>query len=101
MTRLHHVLLFSLPLLLLHPLSAQDTTEKFMSPVVEDEMTVNPEQNKMWRSGQSRYAAKPKSMWELGLHGGSAFIAGDVEAPFPAGYGVGIHLRKAINYTLS
>jgi len=72
-----------------------------MSPVVEDEMTVNPEQNKMWRSGQSRYAAKPKSMWELGLHGGSAFVSGDVEAPFPAGYGVGIHLRKSINYSLS
>ena len=101
MTRLHHVLLSSLLLLLLQPLNAQNTTEKFMSPVVEDEMTVNPEQNKMWRSGQSKYAAKPKSMWELGLHGGSAFVAGDVEAPFPAGYGVGIHLRKAINYTLS
>ncbi|MBP7238851.1 MAG: hypothetical protein KBA14_01385, partial [Saprospiraceae bacterium] len=101
MTRLHHVLLSSLLLFLLQPLNAQNTTEKFMSPVVEDEMTVNPEQNKMWRSGQSKYAAKPKSMWELGLHGGSAFVAGDVEAPFPAGYGVGIHLRKAINYTLS
>ncbi len=101
MSRLHHVLLFSLLLILLQPLAAQNTTEKFMSPVVEDEMTVNPDQNKMWKSGQSKYAAKPKSMWELGLHGGSAFVAGDVEAPFPAGYGVGIHLRKSINYTLS
>ena len=72
-----------------------------MSPVIADEMTVNPEQNKLWRTGQSKYSAKPKSMWELGLHGGSAFIAGDVEAPFPAGYGFGLHLRKAINYTLS
>ena len=101
MSRLHHVLLFSLLLILLQPLAAQNTPEKFMSPVVEDEMTVNPDQNKMWKSGQSKYAAKPKSMWELGLHGGSAFVAGDVEAPFPAGYGVGIHLRKSINYTLS
>ena len=101
MTRIHLVLLFSLLSLLLQPLNAQNTTEKFMSPVVEDEMTVNPDQNKLWRTGQSKYAAKPKSMWELGIHGGSAFVSGDVEAPFPAGYGVGIHLRKAINYTLS
>lgn len=101
MTRLHHVLLFSLPLLCFAPSYAQNTTDKFMSPVIEDEMTVNPEQNKLWRSGQAKYAAKPKSMWELGLHGGSAFVSGDVEAPFPAGYGFGISLRRAINYTLS
>jgi len=85
----------------LNSLSAQTTNESFMSPVIEDEMTVNPEQNKLWRTGQAKYSAKPKSMWELGLHGGSAFVGGDVEAPFPAGYGVGLHIRKAINYTLS
>lgn len=101
MTRVLLVLLFSLPVLIQAPIKAQATTEKFASSVVTDEMTVNPDQNKLWRTGQSKYSAKPKSMWELGLHGGSAFIAGDVEAPFPAGYGVGLHLRKAINYTLS
>ena len=101
MTRLTHVLLSSLPLFLTIHLAAQTATEKFTSPVIEDEMTVNPEQNKMWREGQSRYSAKPKSMWELGIHAGPAFISGDVEAPFPAGYGFGLHLRKAINYTLS
>jgi OOP family OmpA-OmpF porin len=101
MTRVRHVLLLSLPFLLFTTLHAQTTNDKFMSPVIEDEMTVNPEQNKLWRTGQAKYSAKPKSMWELGLHGGSAFIGGDVEAPFPAGYGVGLHIRKAINYTLS
>jgi OOP family OmpA-OmpF porin len=101
MTRAHLVLLFSLPVLFLSSLQAQSTTDKFMSPVIEDEMTVNPDQNKLWRTGQAKYSAKPKSMWELGLHGGSAFVGGDVEAPFPAGYGVGLHLRKAINYSLS
>ncbi len=101
MTRLYHVLLSCLLLILIVPSFAQTTTDQFMSPVIEDEMTVNPEQNKMWRSGQARYSAKPKSMWELGIHAGPAFISGDVEAPFPSGYGFGLHLRKAVNYTLS
>lgn len=102
MTRLYQVLLSGLPLLLSIHLRAQETvTATFSSPVIEDEMTVNPEQNKLWRTGQAKYSAKPKSMWELGIHAGPAFISGDVEAPFPAGYGFGLHLRKAINYTLS
>ncbi|HSF88753.1 MAG TPA: hypothetical protein VLA46_05000, partial [Saprospiraceae bacterium] len=101
MTRVHLVLLFSIPMLFFNALRAQTATGEFMSPDIADEMTVNPEQNKLWRSGQSKYSARPKSMWEIGLHGGSAFIAGDVEAPFPAGYGFGLHLRKSINYALS
>ena len=101
MTRVHLVLLFSLPMFFYSALRAQTATGEFMSPDIADEMTVNPEQNKLWRSGQSKYSARPKSMWELGLHGGSAFISGDVEAPFPAGYGFGLHIRKAINYALS
>ncbi len=80
---------------------AQSTTDEFVTTGITDEMTVNPDQNKMWRTGESRYSAKPRSMWELGLHAGTGFIAGDVEAPFPAGYEFGLHLRKAVNYTLS
>jgi len=101
MTRQFYLLLSSLPLLLTLNMNAQEPNDKFMAPVIEDEMTVNPEQNKMWRTGQSAFSAKPKNMWELGIHGGYAFVSGDVEAPFPAGYGFGLHLRKAINYTLS
>ncbi len=101
MTRLLCVLLSSLPFLLTLNVIAQEPNDKFMAPVIEDEMTVNPEQNKMWRTGQSVFSAKPKNMWELGIHAGPAFVSGDVEAPFPAGYGFGLHLRKAINYTLS
>jgi hypothetical protein len=101
MTRAHLVLLFSFPLLFLNNLQAQNEGVSFSSPVIEDEMTQNPEQNQLWRTGQSKYSAKPKHMWELGLHGGTAFISGDVEATIPSGYGFGIHLRKAINYTLS
>jgi len=40
-------------------------------------------------------------MWELGINGGSSYVAGDVDAKAPAGYGFGLHVRKAINYTLS
>lgn len=101
MTRLFYVLLSSLPFLLSTGLTAQTTDDEFAAPVIEDEMTSDPEQNKMWRTGQAVYSAKPKHMWELGIHAGTSFISGDVEAPFPAGYGFGLHLRKAINYTLS
>ncbi len=69
--------------------------------VIDDEMTVDPDQNKKWREGQHPYSAKPKNMWEFGIHAGYAFLSGDVEAPFPAGLGLGVHLRKAINYALS
>jgi len=101
MTRLFHVLLSSLPFLVSLNLLAQEPNDKFAAPVITDEMTNNPEQNKMWRTGQSIFPAKPKNMWELGIHAGTGFISGDVEAPPPAGYGFGLHLRKAINYTLS
>lgn len=99
MTRLFYVLLSTLPILLLSfNLSAQNTDA---APEITDEMTKDPEQNAAWRTGQAVYSARPKHMWELGIHAGPAFISGDVEAPFPAGYGFGLHLRKAINYNLS
>jgi outer membrane protein OmpA-like peptidoglycan-associated protein len=75
--------------------------EDFSTPVIEDEMTVDADQNKKWREGMYPYSAKPKNMWELGVHLGHSFISGDVEAPFPSGYGFGLHLRKSINYILS
>ena len=90
---------FALSILLLHPLQAQEET--YATPTIEDDMTIDPEQNRKWRDGQYPYSAKPKSMWELGIHTGYSFVSGDVEAPFPAGFGFGLHLRKAINYILS
>jgi outer membrane protein OmpA-like peptidoglycan-associated protein len=47
------------------------------------------------------YRPKPKSAWELGIHLGHLFVAGDVDPTQPGGYGLGLHLRKAINYTFS
>lgn len=90
---LYLIFLFSL---LLSPLVNGQTVSG-----VGDDQTEDPEQNKKWRDGQYPYSAKPKSMWELGIHAGHSFISGDVESPFPSGLGFGLHLRKAINYTLS
>ena len=76
-------------------LSAQD------QGTISDEMTKNPDQNKQWRMGEYKYSAKPKNAWELGIHAGHYAIVGDVDASTPAGFGLGLHLRKAINYVFS
>lgn len=68
---------------------------------LSDDMTTNPSQNKSWRMGQSSYSAKPKNAWELGVHGGHFFIDGDVDRRIPGGYGVGLHMRKAVHYVFS
>ena len=80
-------------------LMAQDNT--LQKTGITDEMTVNADQNKNWRMGQSSYSAKPKNSWELGVHLGHLFIDGDVDTKIPGGYGVGLHLRKAIHYVFS
>ena len=59
-------------------------------------------------SAQERMATKmatpttityPRHQWELGVHAGSSLVLGDV-APRP-GFGVGLHLRRAIDYPSS
>lgn len=54
-----------------------------------------------FRMGQSNYSARPKNAWELGLHLGHYFIDGDVDRTIPGGYGLGLHLRKAVHYAFS
>jgi len=80
-------------------INAQD--DAFTKTGIADEMTKNPEQNKMWKMGQTSYSAKPKSAWELGVHLGHAFIDGDVDRTLPGGYGLGLHLRKSLHYVFS
>lgn len=76
--------------------------DTYGSPYITDDMTVDPDQNKKWRKGLYKFPARPKDAWELGLHGGHYFIDGDVDERLPlAGYGFGIHLRKAIHYIFS
>ena len=54
-----------------------------------------------FRMGQTNYTAKPKNAWELGIHAGHFFIDGDVDRTIPGGFGVGLHLRKAVHYAFS
>lgn len=63
--------------------------------------SLNMNNNNDWKSGNTIFSPKPKSAWELGIHGGHFFIDGDVDTRILGGYGVGLHLRKAVNYTFS
>ena len=90
------------------PLFAQDDNvdtepqnDTWIAPVITDEMTTNPEQNRQWKLGQNKFSARPKDMWELGVHGGHFFIDGDVDRRILAGWGTGLSLRKSINYVVS
>ena len=74
----------------------------WLAPIITDEMTKDPEQNRQWRLGQYKYSAQPKDMWEVGLHTGHFFIDGDVDRKGGiAGIGTGIHFRKALTYFTS
>lgn len=91
--------LYLLLVLVSGSLTAQNNNS--LKTEISDEMTVNADQNKNWRMGQSSYSAKPKNAWELGVHLGHLFIDGDVDTRLPGGYGFGLHLRKAIHYVFS
>ena len=75
--------------------------DTFSAPKMTDKMTLNPDQNKKWRKGLYKYSAKPKAAWELGIHLGHFMIDGDVDRRIPGGFGVGLHLRKSIQYIFS
>lgn len=57
--------------------------------------------NNQWNNGDFPYPPRPKDMWELGIDLGHSFVSGDVETSMLAGFGGGIHVRKAINYVFS
>jgi len=78
-----------------------DYNDTWNTPTISDEMTKDEEQNKSWRMGEYKFSSKPRNSWEIGLHGGHFFIDGDVDRSIPGGFGVGLHLRKAINYMFS
>jgi OmpA-OmpF porin, OOP family len=56
-------------------------------------------QHNEFMNNQYPYPAKPRSMWELGLHGGLAVWGADLTPRF--GYGGGISLRKALGHVFS
>ena len=70
---------------------------------LSDERTLDPEQHKRWKTGKEVYPAKPRDMWELGLHFGHFAIDGDVDrlTPFYSGFGFGVHARKSLYYVFS
>lgn len=75
--------------------------DTWITPTITDEMTLDADQNRQWRLGQAKFPARPKDMWEFGLHYGHFFIDGDVDRKILGGFGTGIHFRKAINYIVS
>lgn len=83
------------------PLLAQEETDAFIVTGISDEQTEDPEMNAKWRTGEETYSSEPDDAWELGVSLGHLFINGDVPTYMPSGFGVGLHVRKAINYTLS
>ncbi len=79
----------------------EDFNDTWKTARVTDEMTVDADQNKEWRMGQQKYSAKPKDALEVGITLGHFMIDGDVDREIPAGWGVGLHLRKAFHYIFS
>lgn len=57
-------------------------------------------QHQEFMQGTYNFPAKPRSMWEIGIKGGSFMVSGDVPARFP-GLGAGLHIRKAFGYVFS
>ena len=99
MIRKIHLFIFVLGFAIVGIQAQEDAFENVN--VISDDLTVDSEQNAKWRMGQANYSAKPKDAWELGLHFGHLLIAADVDSAIPGGYGLGLHLRKALHYTFS
>ena len=57
------------------------------------------EQHEKWLNNEEQFPAKPRSMWQLGLHGGMLRLAADVKSEM--GYGYGLALRKGLGYATS
>lgn len=68
---------------------------------IDDQRTVNPDQNSDWKSGENPYPARPRDMWELGVDLGHSMVSGDIEPIIPSGFSAGLHLRRALNYNFS
>jgi len=96
-----HKIIYTFVIVLLSLTLSNAQSDTWTKANITDEMTVSPEQNKKWKAGESQYSAKPKNSWELGIHLGHFFIDGDVDRTLPGGYGLGLHLRKAIHYVFS
>lgn len=66
--------------------------------ITEDQVK-DKEQFQKFKEGQTKYPAKPRDMWELGIHGGYLQYSGDVNQQ--PGYAFGLHLRKSLGYSFA
>jgi len=57
-----------------------------------------PQQNE-FLNNQYPYPSKPRSMWEIGVSGGTSFFFSDIDPAF--GYGGGLSVRKAFGHIFS
>ena len=57
--------------------------------------------NKNKKPVLSKVNSFAKNKIELGFHFGKFYVDGDIPSSFKKGFGVGVHLRKAINYSFS
>lgn len=76
-------------------------TSTIIAQEVTDELTRDVDQNDSLKMGESKYSVLPQDTWELGIHMGQYLIEGDVDRLIPAGFGFGLHLRKAIHNAFS
>ncbi len=61
-------------------------------------VTIAQEEESSYKDNLKLYKYK-KHQWEVGVHGGHLFVAGDVKPEL--GWGAGIHIRKAIDFAFS
>ena len=71
-----------------------------LSTGVANAQNASSNENDDFKAGKTSYTPQPKNAWELGVHFGNFVVAGDVDYQMP-NLGVGLHLRKAINYVFS
>ncbi len=69
--------------------------------IANDEKNNKSAENTTQNVQKTIYSARPKDAWELGIHTGYFLIDGDVDRRVPAGYGLGLHVRKAVHYVFS
>lgn len=58
-------------------------------------------QHRKFLNHQYNFPAKPRNMWEVGASFGLYNVSGDVSSRFGGGFGLGLHVRKALGYVIS
>lgn len=54
-----------------------------------------------FEDGAESFPARPLDMWEIGVHGGVMYMSSDLISAWPGGFGAGLHVRKALGYSIS